>query len=207
VYANRIDIPIFTNDKDFEHYQNIISIKIFKLRANRAMSWTRGPCARLNRPMEQLKRNSVMNSESQIAYCGLYCGDCIIRKGKLASLANALLSQMRKPEFEKLAEGLPQIMPEQFKAMRETKGCVRVLESMAHLGCYKICKDGGGGSSCPIRVCCLNKHIEGCWCCEEFETCETLSWINPVQKDAHRKNIGIIRRNGIEIFLKGTKDW
>lgn len=28
--ANRIDIPIFTNDKDFAHYQNIISIKLFK---------------------------------------------------------------------------------------------------------------------------------------------------------------------------------
>jgi predicted nucleic acid-binding protein len=27
--ANRIDIPIFTNDKDFEQYQNIISIKLF----------------------------------------------------------------------------------------------------------------------------------------------------------------------------------
>ena len=157
--------------------------------------------------LEQLEWNSAMNSESQVAYCGLYCGDCIIRNGKIASLANELLSQMRKPEFEKLAEGLPQIMPEQFEAMRQTKGCVRVLESMAHLGCYKTCKDGGGGSSCPIRVCCQNKHIEGCWCCEEFETCETLSWINPVQKDAHRKNIRIIKRNGIEKFLKGTKYW
>lgn len=29
--ANRVDIPIFTNDKDFEHYQNIISIKLFKI--------------------------------------------------------------------------------------------------------------------------------------------------------------------------------
>lgn len=29
--ANRIDIPIFTNDKDFEHYQNIIFIKLFKI--------------------------------------------------------------------------------------------------------------------------------------------------------------------------------
>ena len=29
--ANRMDIPIFTNDKDFEHYQNIISIKLFKI--------------------------------------------------------------------------------------------------------------------------------------------------------------------------------
>jgi predicted nucleic acid-binding protein len=30
--ANRIDIPIFTNDKDFVHYQNIISIKLFKIK-------------------------------------------------------------------------------------------------------------------------------------------------------------------------------
>ena len=29
--ANRIDSPIFTNDKDFEHYQNIISIKLFNI--------------------------------------------------------------------------------------------------------------------------------------------------------------------------------
>lgn len=27
--ANRNDIPIFTTDKDFEHYQKIISIKLF----------------------------------------------------------------------------------------------------------------------------------------------------------------------------------
>ena len=29
--ANRIDIPILTNDKDFEHYQNIIAIKLFEI--------------------------------------------------------------------------------------------------------------------------------------------------------------------------------
>ena len=29
--ANRIDIPIFTNDKDFEHYQKVISIKLFEI--------------------------------------------------------------------------------------------------------------------------------------------------------------------------------
>ena len=28
--ANRIDIPIFTTDKDFELYQKIVSIKLFK---------------------------------------------------------------------------------------------------------------------------------------------------------------------------------
>jgi predicted nucleic acid-binding protein len=30
--AKRLDIPIFTNDKDFEHYQKIIHIKLFQSR-------------------------------------------------------------------------------------------------------------------------------------------------------------------------------
>jgi predicted nucleic acid-binding protein len=29
--ANRIDIPIFTNDKDFMHYKKIVPIKLFEL--------------------------------------------------------------------------------------------------------------------------------------------------------------------------------
>ena len=29
--ANRIDIPIFTNDKDFEHYHNVIFIKLYRI--------------------------------------------------------------------------------------------------------------------------------------------------------------------------------
>ena len=148
-----------------------------------------------------------MNSDSQVAYCGLYCGDCIIRNGQLATLANKLLSQLRKPEFEKLAAGLPKIMPESFEGLTETKRCIHVLESMTHLDCIKICKEGGGGRSCSIRACCIEKHFEGCWVCDEFETCETLSWINPVHEDAHRQNIRIIRKMGIERFLKGSKHW
>ncbi len=29
--ANRVNIPIFTNDKDFEHYQKIIPINLFEI--------------------------------------------------------------------------------------------------------------------------------------------------------------------------------
>jgi predicted nucleic acid-binding protein len=29
--AHRIDVPIFTSDKDFEHYQNIIALKLFNI--------------------------------------------------------------------------------------------------------------------------------------------------------------------------------
>ena len=92
-----------------------------------------------------------MNPELHIAYCGLYCGDCIIRNGKLATLANQLLIQMRKPEFEKLIEGLPKIMPEPFESLNAANKCIRFLESVTHLDCVKICKDGGGSSSSSRR--------------------------------------------------------
>jgi len=29
--ANRIDVPIFTNDNDFMHYQKVLSIKLYKI--------------------------------------------------------------------------------------------------------------------------------------------------------------------------------
>ena len=148
-----------------------------------------------------------MDHKSHVAYCGLYCGDCIIRIGKLAISAQQLLSQMIKPEFKKLAEGLPKVMPDTFEALKDYQTCVRVLESMVHIDCYKICKDGGGSTDCPIRSCCLKKKLAGCWLCDEFEACKTLSWINPVNKDAHVKNIRIIRKKGMDEFLNGNKHW
>jgi predicted nucleic acid-binding protein len=36
--AHRIDIPIFTKDKDFEQYQNIVSIKLFEIEGKRSCS-------------------------------------------------------------------------------------------------------------------------------------------------------------------------
>ena len=44
---------------------------------------------------------------SLVSYCGLYCGDCVIRRGELGSHAGVLLKEMETPEFERLAEGLP----------------------------------------------------------------------------------------------------
>jgi len=148
-----------------------------------------------------------MADQSEVAYCGLFCGDCVIRKGRLAALSLDLLDRMRTPEFQKLAEGLPELKPELFDALREYPTCCCVLEAMSHLDCEKVCKAGGGSAACPIRGCCQAKGAEGCWSCGQFETCETLSWLNPVHQDAHRRNIRMIREQGMDEFLKGEKHW
>lgn len=148
-----------------------------------------------------------MNDSLDVAYCGLYCGDCVIRKGRLAALAQELRRQMKKPEFVKLAAGLPEIKPQLFKGLTETERCLQVLDSMTHLDCERVCHSDGGGQACAIRRCCQRNGYAGCWDCDEFERCEILVSIDPVHKDAHRKNIRMIRQKGIDGFLTGPKYW
>ena len=148
-----------------------------------------------------------MGNRSEIAYCGLFCGACVIRNGRTAALSRELLDSMRTPEFLKLLEGLPRLKPELFQALKDQQACCRVLEAMIHLDCEATCRDGGGSSGCQIRECCRNNGVEGCWSCDDFETCEVLSWLNPVHGEAHRQNLRIIRESGLEQFLRGAKHW
>lgn len=50
-----------------------------------------------------------MNEENKdlIAYCGLYCGDCIGYRQKAADLARDLRKELRKTKFEKTADIYP----------------------------------------------------------------------------------------------------
>jgi hypothetical protein len=65
----------------------------------------------------------------------------------------------------------------------------------------------GGPPFCKIRKCCQKKGIEGCWKCEEFETCKKLDFLEPIHKDAHIKNLRKIKKQGIDKFLEGKKYW
>jgi len=53
----------------------------------------------------QKKKVLQMNEETKglIAYCGLYCGDCIGYRQKAADLARDLRKELRKTKFEKTA--------------------------------------------------------------------------------------------------------
>jgi len=149
----------------------------------------------------------VVTEKSDVAYCGLYCGDCIIRTGEMAELSSELLERMKRPEFRKLGMGLPKLMPEQFKGLENYEACYPALEAMSRFDCQKTCRDGGGSRACQIRDCCLEANIEGCWVCDDYDGCDILAWLNPVHGDAHLLNIKIIRENGMKGFLEGTKHW
>ena len=142
--------------------------------------------------------------KDKIAYCGLYCGDCFIYEGKLADLARDLRKELRQSKFDKTAESLSAVPF--FKVFQNYPQCYEVLGAIVKFRC-KSCRDGGGPPFCKMRKCCLKKEIDGCWQCNDFETCENLDFLKPNHGDAHIKNLRALNKNGVGSFLKGKKYW
>jgi hypothetical protein len=149
-----------------------------------------------------------MNEQDKdcVAYCGLYCGDCPIGKGEIADLAERLMDKLRETDFSRIARGLSRLFKE-FKELKRYPQFAEVLATMQRLRCQKPCRYDGGEDSCRIRTCCRNENIAGCWQCEEFENCKKLAWIEPVNHDAHLKNLRMVKKQGIDGFLKGKRHW
>ncbi|MEW6574512.1 MAG: DUF3795 domain-containing protein [Bacillota bacterium] len=147
----------------------------------------------------------MSNNINSIAYCGLYCAECLNYKGKVADLARDLRKELRDYRFEKTAELLSSFSF--FKIFKKYNDCYEVLGSMVKLRCKNGCRNGGGNPSCKIRLCCKKKEIKGCWECSEFENCKKLDFLKTNHGCAHVKNLQIISKKGIDEFLTGKKHW
>ena len=118
----------------------------------------------------------MSEQEHAVAYCGLYCGDCPFYKGEIADMARDLRKKLRQNKFDKVAAGMSNVF-----------------------------KDFADNPFCKIRACCNTKQIQGCWECDDFETCNKLEFLRAVHNDAIYKNMRKIRKSGMEAFLAGKK--
>jgi hypothetical protein len=146
-----------------------------------------------------MKSKQINSKTDLVAYCGLYCGDCFSFKGTIADLSRDLRKELRQAKFSDIAKGIP------FKEFKKYKECYECLGAMVRLRCKSACKGGGGNPFCDIRKCCQKKEFDGCWECDEIETCKKLNTLNEIHKDAHRKNLQTIKKKGISEFIKGKK--
>ncbi len=144
-------------------------------------------------------------NKNLIACCGLYCGDCFSYKGRVADLARDLRKELRHSRFEKIADFMS--TSPFFGVFKSYRQCYDVLGAIVKLRCKKACKGGGGPPFCKMRKCCQRKGIEGCYQCDEFETCVKLDFLKPAHGDAHIKNLRKIKEQGIDDFIKGKKYW
>ena len=145
----------------------------------------------------------MSGEENLIAYCGLYCGDCFSYQGKIADLSRDLRKELRSHKFEKTAELLSGMSF--FKEFDDYSRCYKVLGAMVKLRCKRGCRDGGGNPYCAIRKCCERKKYEGCWECDEYESCSKLDFLKANHGDAHIKNLRKINKKGKKEFIKGKR--
>jgi len=102
----------------------------------------------------------IKEDNNLVAYCGLYCPKCYKMKVSEAAL------NLKKELENKHVCGKIKCLSESF---------ILELDSLIALHCNKFCKDGGGSQDCKIRICCINKGYNGCWQCNDFESCDKLS--------------------------------
>ena len=147
----------------------------------------------------------MADKKDLIAYCGLCCGDCFGYKGKIADLSRDLRKELRQARFDNQAE----LMSKEpfFAVLKDYKQCYAVLGAFVKFRCKRACRGGGGSPFCKIRKCCQRKDINGCWLCDDFESCNKLDVLRPFHGDAQHKNIRKIRNIGIDSFLEGKRNW
>jgi hypothetical protein len=147
----------------------------------------------------------MAENKDSIAYCGIYCGECFIGQGKVADLARDLRKELRAYRIDKMAKSFSEAP--YFAAFKNYPQCYEVLGALVKLRCRRNCREGGGPPFCKMRKCCLKKGIEGCWECDEFETCPELDFVKTYHGDAHLKNLRKLKKAGVTGFLEGKKNW
>jgi len=141
-----------------------------------------------------------------VAYCGMYCGDCWLRKENISEPAAELLNKVKTREFRQLAKGLPEMIP-MLNGLSHYNRFIEFLESACFVQCQGYCRSGGGIPNCEIRRCCKEKSKTGCWECDEYKVCSKLAWLEPAHPGASARNLDAIKTFGIENYLKGEKYW
>lgn len=135
------------------------------------------------------------------AYCGLYCGDCILSNQRFFELIDELDVLLQEIKFSNYAE---------FKSKRSNvfhkyPDFISVLREIKKLKCNPQCYEGpcsklGCGSDCTIRKCVIDKGYEGCWECKSYMTCDDLV----KHKDFHpglEQNLDMIKKYGINNWV------
>ena len=134
------------------------------------------------------------------AYCGIYCGDCIRFKCKASNLSKCLLDEINKNHFLEYAR----VKKKYDKEFEKFEILPTLLKAISKLKCETPCRSGGDGSggTCPIIACVKAKNIEGCWDCDDFETCDKLRYLMPFHGNSILENLRLIKKHGINNWAK-----
>lgn len=106
-----------------------------------------------------------------VGYCGLYCGACRIRQGKIKEAVDNLQGILSSYGFDKIMPELANWEPS-FKHYDEFK---QVMDGLVKLlGYCPGCFENGGSPNCEVRLCAKQKGYRTCTECNEALSCQKL---------------------------------
>ena len=139
----------------------------------------------------------VQDKRALLAYCGLYCGDCMGYTGVIADAAERFKVVLDHHQFGKTAGA---IFPEE---LAEYDKLLEMISFMAGLRCPAACRSRTDHTSCPAKNCCIDKGYFACHECDEFETCDTLRAAHGgIHDQACTLNLRSIRELGLDAWLE-----
>ncbi len=138
------------------------------------------------------------NSVDLTSYCGLYCGGCEVRQGKVKGHADGL---RRFLEHHPIGAKDAQLTDED-QSISDFDQFASVLDSLAkQYGSCKGCKEGGGRKDCKVRSCASDRGYTTCVDCIRMENCELLG-----KNSRALPSLREIRDKGFDNWLKTKKE-
>jgi len=116
------------------------------------------------------------NLRDLVGHCGLYCGACGIRQGRVKHAVESLRKVIGAYGFDKIAPELAKWEPS-FQHYKEFED---VMDGWVKLfGECPGCTKGGGDPNCAVRSCCKEKAFATCAECSGMDTCEKVKQYGP----------------------------
>ena len=141
------------------------------------------------------------SSRRNTTYCGLWCGDCIPGDHALFALALALKQRLEQVGFRHYAAYKEAKVP----SFSDYDTFEAVLAALEDVHCTRTCHEGplskaGCAQDCHLRSCALEKGLDGCWACPDFERCAQIADMQQLHPDILH-NLRTIRRVGIDRWV------
>ncbi|MDH5684027.1 MAG: DUF3795 domain-containing protein [candidate division WOR-3 bacterium] len=115
----------------------------------------------------------INEAKKMVGYCGAFCGDCGMYKGRIyAMVAQELLEIIKSAGY---SDWLPKAVQLDFNYDDFIKGLEYFSQENSSCYCQEPCKQGGG-APCKIKSCAKERGIEICYECKDF-ACEHFSWL------------------------------
>lgn len=141
-----------------------------------------------------MDRGHLTRVMSQLGYCGIWCGSCVVGSGALMELARRYREMLD-------SHGIEDWGAQGFDYAEFVKG----LESISKLEVCTGCLSGGGRDDCELRLCAQRRQAE-CVDCDSFGDCTHGELLDHMRTGARQAGMVVIDTSADKQSVRSDAD-